>query len=219
MGKKKDVFNPAFEDLKSAIVTSRRICESEVEKKQSEPPEPDDDHFFNEAMSDVTPLGGDREKQVRIPNKHARPAHPAPDDEQEVMSRLYGMVKGSIEMDITFSDEYMEGAVKSVTQKMMKKLKRGQFAIQDHIDLHGMTKETAEVRVRDFLINSQWLGYRCVLIVHGRGLNSPASFPVLKEGLPRWLGRGPIKKMVLAFATARPYDGGTGAIYVLLKKR
>lgn len=51
------------------------------------------------------------------------------------------------------------------------------------------------------------------------GSQLPDSFPVLKGGLPRWLARGPIRKIVLAFATARPYDGGTGAIYVLLKKR
>ena len=219
MGKKNAVFNPAFKGLKTTIETSQRGYESETKKKKTETSEPDDARFFNEAMSDVTPLSGDKEKIIRIPSAYIRPAHPAPDDERDVMSQLYGMVKGSIEMDITFSDEYMEGAVKSVNQKIMKKLKKGKFAIQDHIDLHGLTKSAAEIEVRDFLIRNQWLGHRCVLIVHGRGLNSPDSFPVLKEGLPRWLGRGPVRKIVLAFATARPYDGGTGAIYVLLKKR
>jgi DNA-nicking Smr family endonuclease len=81
------------------------------------------------------------------------------------------------------------------------------------------SQEEAEAAVRDFLAKSHRLGLRCVLIVHGRGLNSPESFPVLKEGLPIWLGRGTAKRIVLAFATARPYDGGTGAVYVLLRKR
>ena len=63
------------------------------------------------------------------------------------------------------------------------------------------------------------LGLRCVLIVHGRGLNSPDSIPVLKERLPVWLNRGSARKIVLGFATARSYDGGTGAIYVLLRRR
>lgn len=148
-----------------------------------------------------------------------RPAHPAPDDEQEAMNHLHDLIKGSIELDITFSDEYMEGSVKGFSGKLMKKLKRGEFPVQDYIDLHGLTKKDAETMVRDFLVQSHKLGLRCVLIVHGRGLNSPDSFPVLKERLPLWLGRGPIKKIVLAFATARTYDGGPGAIYVLLRRR
>jgi len=101
----------------------------------------------------------------------------------------------------------------------MRRLKRGQFPVQDYIDLHGMTRQEAETEVKEFLLESHRLGLRCVLIVHGRGLNSPESLPVLKEGLPIWLNRGPIKKIVIAFATAKPYDGGTGAIYVLLKRR
>jgi DNA-nicking Smr family endonuclease len=73
--------------------------------------------------------------------------------------------------------------------------------------------------VTDFLLESFKNGLRCVLIVHGRGLNSPESLPVLKEGLPQWLNRGRVRKVVLAFATARPYDGGTGATYVFLRNR
>ena len=101
----------------------------------------------------------------------------------------------------------------------MRRLKRGELPIQAHIDLHGLTKKDAANEVRRFLINSHKRGLRCVLIVHGRGLNSPDSIPVLKESLPAWLNRGPARRIVLAFATARPYDGGTGAIYVLLRKR
>jgi DNA-nicking Smr family endonuclease len=101
----------------------------------------------------------------------------------------------------------------------MQRLKKGQFPIQDYVDLHGLTKQEAEIRVRDFLLQSQRLGLRCVLVVHGRGLNSENHIPVLKERLPAWLSRGPVKKLVLAFSTARPYDGGTGAIYVLLRRR
>ena len=101
----------------------------------------------------------------------------------------------------------------------MKRLKRGQFPYRDYVDLHGLSRHEAEKKVRDFLLQSHKHGHRCVLIVHGRGLNSPDSFPVLKEMLPGWLNSGPLKKIVLAFATARPYDGGTGAVYVLLKRR
>ena len=97
-------------------------------------------------------------------------------------------------------------------------MKRGKIPVQDYIDLHGYTKKDAEERVRRFLIDSQRRGLSCVLIIHGRGLNSPDSIPILKERLPVWLNRGPVRKIVLAFSSARPYDGGTGALYVLLRK-
>ncbi len=122
-------------------------------------------------------------------------------------------------MDISFTDEYIEGCVKGFNHKTMKKLKRGELPIQDFIDLHGFTKQEAEDELKRFLIRSYKSGLRCVLVVHGRGLNSPESLPVIKEGLRRWLGQGSIRKVLLAFATARPYDGGTGAIYVLLRRR
>ncbi|MBN1831690.1 MAG: Smr/MutS family protein [Deltaproteobacteria bacterium] len=170
-------------------------------------------------MSGVIPLPGTRKKIIRIPGDHIRPPHPAPDDKREGMARLHDLVKGAIELDITFTDEYIEGSVKGISRKLMKALKKGEFPVQDHIDLHGLTKKEAEIRVREFLLQSFRRGLRCVLIVHGRGLNSQDSLAVLKANLPTWLTSGPAKKIVLAFATARPYDGGAGAVYVLLRKR
>lgn len=220
MTKEKDIFNPAFKNLRLKVKKARERAEESAPKK---PPEekglPGDSHLFCEAMSDVEPFPDDNKRIARSQGMHNRPSHPAPDDEQETMTMLYGLVRGSVDMDMTFTDEYMEGSVKGFSRRFMKRLKRGEFPVQDYIDLHGLTKPEAENEVRDFLIQSHKTGLRCVLIVHGRGLNSPDSFPVLKEGLPLWLGRGSIRKIVLAFATARPYDGGTGAIYVLLRKR
>jgi DNA-nicking Smr family endonuclease len=220
MPKEKGLFNPAFKDLRLKLKRAEKASkESESKDAKKAETERTDKQFFLEAMGDVAPLPGKKRKVARSPGGHMRPAHPAPDDEQEAMNHLHDLIKGSIELDITFSDEYMEGSVKGFSGKLMKKLKRGKFPVQDYIDLHGLTKKDAETMVRDFLLQSHKLGLRCVLIVHGRGLNSPDSFPVLKERLPVWLGRGPIKKIVLAFATARTYDGGPGAIYVLLRRR
>jgi DNA-nicking Smr family endonuclease len=220
MKKDNDLFNPAFKDLHSKIKSSEEaIKESESDESKTEKPEQDENQSFLEAMSSVTPLPGNKRKVTRYPGINTRPAHPAPDDDREAMAHLYDLIKGTEELDFTFSDEYMKGSVKGFSRKLMKRLKNGEFPVQDYIDLHGLTKQEAEIKVRDFLVQSQRLGLRCVLIVHGRGLNSPDSFPVLKERLPTWLNRGPIKRIVLAFCTAKPYDGGTGAIYVLLRKR
>ena len=90
--------------------------------------------------------------------------------------------------------------------------------MQAHVDLHGLTREEAHIRVETFLHESRTNDRRCVLIVHGRGLNSKDQIPVLKDAVRLWLARGRIAKSVLAFATARPTDGGAGAVYVLLRR-
>ena len=169
-------------------------------------------------MSGVEPLKGPRKKIGLSTDINIWPPHSAPDDELEAVAHLSDLVSGAADLDFTFSDEYIEGSVRGFDRKLMGKLRKGQFPVQDHVDLHGLTKQEAEARTHRFLRESYMLGLRCVLVVHGRGLNSENHLPVLKERLPIWLNRGPVRKIVLAFSTAMPYDGGTGAIYVLLKR-
>lgn len=213
----KDCFNAAFKGLKEKI----QNIQVEVEKPEPVPKEEPDEELetFLEAMDGVSPLPPEKRKTSRPWAARIKPAHPPPDDQRTALAHLYGLVNGSVELDISFSDEYIEGSVKGLSRKLTKKLKRGELPVQDHIDLHGLTRQQAEEAVKEFVYRSYRLGLRCILIIHGRGLNSPDSFPVLKEGLPLWLGRGKAGKLVLAFSTARPYDGGTGATYVLLRKR
>ena len=81
-----------------------------------------------------------------------------------------------------------------------------------------MTTDEARQAVERFLLSSVFQGLRSVLIIHGRGLNSRDQIPVLKKHMSGWLKRGRMKRLVLAFATARACDGGAGALYVLLRK-
>jgi DNA-nicking Smr family endonuclease len=212
-------FNPAFGSLDSMVKKDKKSHKIEEKRVDEEVKKsPDESSIFIEAMKDVKPLSSPGKTIPRKPNLDIKPAHPAPDDELEAMAYLSDLVAGNAEMDITFSDEYIEGSVPGFDRKLMRKLRNGHFPIQDFIDLHGMTRQLAKMKVREFLLASYKNGLRCVLIVHGRGLNSENHIPVLKERLPVWLSRGPVKKIVLAFSTARPYDGGTGAIYILLRK-
>jgi DNA-nicking Smr family endonuclease len=218
--KKKDVFHPAFDGLEKAL---KKYPEPVAHKQPPLKPQkvekiPEDESIFSRAMSDVVPLEKKGIRKTPAHEKKIAPPYPAPDVEQEVMDHLRDLVDGTAEMDITFSDEYIEGSISGVDKNTMRRLKRGQIPVQDHIDLHGLTQKEAETRVREFLVRSQGRGLQCVLIVHGRGLNSPDSIPVLKERLPVWLNRGPARKIVKAFSSARPYDGGTGAIYVLMRR-
>ncbi len=222
--KKATPFNPALLSLKRLKKETHGPVTPVENQKRSKPEKEDpvlsnEDRLFFEAMSDVSPISKGNRRIVKVTDKDSvRPAHAPKNDDLEVMAHLSDLVSGTAEMDITFSDEYMEGAVKGLDGQIMQKLKEGLFPIQDFVDLHRLTQEAAEVRVRDFLLNSHGRGLRCVLIVHGKGLNSEDHIPVLKNRVPLWLSRGPIRKIILAFASARPYDGGTGATYVLLKR-
>jgi len=181
--------------------------------------EESDEDIFQTAMKDVIPLKDNKNKIIKSPAKKEGSLDRLPRHSDNVREYLSCLVKESAAWDISFSDEYMEGAVSGVGPKIMKRLKRGEFSIQDYIDLHGLTKKGAETVVNEFILQSYQKGLRCVLIVHGRGLGSVDHQPAIKKELPVWFKRGILKKIVLAFATARPFDGGAGALYVLLRKR
>lgn len=139
-------------------------------------------------------------------------------EDAEAYAQLSDLVSGSGSFDISDTDEYIEGIAHGLDRRLLYRLRRGDFAVQAHVDLHGLNREEARLRVETFVHESRLNGRRCVLIVHGRGLNSKDQIPVLKDAVRLWLQRGRISKSVLCFATARPTDGGAGAVYVLLRR-
>lgn len=98
--------------------------------------------------------------------------------------------------------------------KLLRQLKRGQYSVQDDLDLHQMNAAAAQSSIAQFLAECRQQGIRCVRIIHGKGLRSKAAGPVLKGLTDRLLRR---RDDVIAFASARPAQGGTGAVVVLLK--
>jgi DNA-nicking Smr family endonuclease len=209
-----------FEDLRhhqKDLTEDKKLVQSG--SRPAVTPEESEQQLFQRAMEGVVPLLDNRRKIVKSPGDKERLSPEASDRSTKVKDYLASLVNESAAWDISFSDEYIEGAVSGVGPKIMRRLKRGEFSTQDYIDLHGLTKKEAESAVNDFLLQSYQRDLRCVLIVHGRGLGSADQRPAIKTELPVWLRRGPLKRIVLAFVTARPYDGGAGAIYVLLRKR
>lgn len=184
-------------------------------------PSLDDDSskLFLEAMSDVQPLGDGANAKIAP----KRPLKKAPrfllSEEMEAFNQLVDLVAGGDQFELSYSDEYVDGAVIGLSPQIMKKLRKGEFSYRDYIDLHGLTREEARQRVIQFIKQSFAFNYRCVLIVCGRGLNSADKEPILKNGLVKWLTRAPLKRLVLAFSSARSHDGGAGAFYVLLRRR
>ncbi|HBE92639.1 MAG TPA: DNA mismatch repair protein MutS [Gammaproteobacteria bacterium] len=101
-----------------------------------------------------------------------------------------------------------------IQKRLMSQLKRGALPIGDRLDLHGLTVVQAHQQVTHFLQHSRASGYRCVLVIHGRGARSAGNIPVLKMNVHSWLLDN---HDVLAFHSAQTRDGGTGAVYVLLR--
>ncbi len=177
----------------------------------------DEPALFARAMADVVPLAPEARARVDRPPP-AVPARPRVSEEAEALAALSDLVAGVARFDVTETREYVEGMVVGLDPRLVRRLRRGDFAWQAHLDLHGMTAAAARAEVERFLLRAVRAGHRCVLIVHGRGLNSKDRTPVLKERLKGWLSRGALARSVLAFASARPCDGGAGALYVLLRR-
>lgn len=140
------------------------------------------------------------------------------DDDADVMAELSSLVNGEVPFYFDNSDEYQSGHINGVDERTMQDLRAGNFNFTDHIDLHGLTAEEAKKSLKRFLIHSRQTGHRCVLVVTGRGLNSPDKISVLRTSFAGWVSSGTMGKIVMAYCTALPHDGGPGAFYVLLRK-
>jgi DNA-nicking Smr family endonuclease len=168
---------------------------------------------FVSAMSGVTPL-----EHAEPPGRKSVPPPPAVDEFEVAERFLARFVDGDVPFDFTDTGEYMQGSVQGLDLRLVHRLRRGDYAVEGHLDLHGLDRHEAKQALRDFIVQSRKDGKRCVLVVHGRGLGSKDGVPVLRERTREWLSRGGIGRQVLAFTSARPADGGTGAVYVLLRR-
>lgn len=212
-------FNTPFaglDEMLKQVEVQPASSSEEAETERAGPQE--EDHLFREAMTGVETITCNI-VEPREPGPLAMPSRrPMLEEELEAYAQLVDLVSGDGSFDIQYTDEYIEGAVAGTDPELLPKLRRGDFSIQAHFDLHGMTAVEARKAVERFVLSSVIKGLRCVLIIHGRGLNSRDQMPVLKERMSSWLKRGQLKRLVLAFATAQPCDGGAGAMYVLLRK-
>lgn len=207
-------FHNPFQDRAKELKKRLEIKEA-PKPRPKPPPEPDEEEIFLRAVADVTPF--DKDLQIATPEPGAKPP-PVEDEELEVLAQLADLVTGTAPLDIRDTDEYVQGARPGLSPDVVHRLSLGRFPVADHLDLHGLTLAQARAEVEGFLMESRRMGLRCVLIIHGRGLSSPDGQPVLKPHLVTWLSKTGLRKHVLAFTSARPYDGGAGAVYVLLKK-
>jgi DNA-nicking Smr family endonuclease len=175
-----------------------------------------EEQLFLEAMEGVNPIARNHAVRENIEMKLSERPKYIP--EKEELSRLVRLVNNGEGFIVSDTPEYIEGTGYNVHQEFARRLHRGDFSIQAHIDLHGLNVEYAKEVFESFLKASVNSGKRAVLIIHGRGLSSPGE-SVLKNKVREWLNNSYWLKRVIAYASAQSHDGGAGATYVLLRSR
>ncbi len=166
---------------------------------------------FREAVADVRPLPP-QPPPPTTPRPSARARFRRLDDQQALRESLE-LAPG--DWMIETGDELLFRRA-GVTAALLNRLRRGEFAVEGEIDLHGLTASLARDALREFLHRAMGRRLHCVRVVHGKGLRSGPRGPVLKHAVNVWLRK---VDAVVAFASAPRRDGGTGAVYVLLSER
>lgn len=182
------------------------------------PSSEEEESLFLAAVQGAAPMRDAARGRQIAPEPHPPSPRdrPVEDDPRLVMDRV---LAGGIEFELEYSEEYMQGFVRSLDPRLLSGLKVGRFSVEAHLDLHGLNSGQALDHLLFFVRESFLLGRRCLLLITGRGRNSPGGQSVLKQEIQGWLTRDPLRRIVLAFCTAQPRDGGAGAIYVLLRRR
>ena len=166
---------------------------------------------FRLSVGPVTPLAGDERADLARPRVEPLPRQRQLDEARALASTL------SDELDVSTlleTDAGLSFRRDGVGPDVPARLRRGQWAIQRQLDLHGLRRDAARDALATFVRQAERDGLRCVRIVHGKGNGSPGREPVLKEKVKRWLVQ---KNTVIAFTHASAADGGHGALLVLLR--
>ena len=173
-------------------------------------PDPEDSRLFRDSVGEVRPVTHDRVAPVR------RTPSPRPRfREQDEAQVLIDLLSDHYEPAELETGEELVFVRTGLQQRTLRKLRRGLFVVGAELDLHGMTVPEAREAVSQFLSQCRRRRVQCVRIVHGKGRGSRHRAPVLKQKIGHWLQQ---RDEVLAYCSARNCDGGTGAVYVLLKR-
>ena len=174
-------------------------------------PSSDDIELFRRSVGPVRKVQQDKAGPIRK-TLSPRPRRNIPHDEPPLSDCFSdGFDGGSVT-----SDETLFFTRPGLQQRQLQRLKRGQLPIGAELDMHGMTAALARSSLVEFIALCRDQHIRCVRIIHGKGYGSADSAPVLKNRLNSWLRQ---HQDVMAFSSAQIQDGGSGALYVLLKSK
>jgi DNA-nicking Smr family endonuclease len=173
----------------------------------------DDEALLREALKDVAPIADAGKATLRRQPPEPVPVQRLRDDEQVLQESLSDHIPHEVGLETGDELVFLRDGLSNM---VLRKLRRGHWVNQDQLDLHGLRSEEARHLLVAFLNEALAKGWRCVRIVHGKGLRSENREPVLKRKVGNWLAQ---RDEVLAFVQARPEDGGSGAVVVLLKAK
>ena len=174
-----------------------------------EPPLPEEDSkLFRQAVEGVKPLPHSRRVQPAVKLPPPLPLQTLRDEQAALSESLSDWAPPHE------SGDEASFLRQGMSRQILKKLRRGHWVVQDELDLHGHNSDQARTSLVAFLKGSASRGLRCVRIIHGKGLGSKNQEPVLKYKVRAWLTQ---REEILAYCEARPVDGGSGAMTVLLK--
>ena len=172
--------------------------------------EEEDRELFRQAVADAKPLP--RHGKI-LRRRAAPPPYPVQshlDEHAALAESLSGAWTAQDWLDAGDEPNFVRSGV---ARQVLRKLRSGAWVVQDQLDLHGLDRHQAREALAGFLASCVKRGVRCVRIIHGKGLGSKNREPVLKAKVKLWLAR---RAEVLAYCQARPVDGGSGALVVLL---
>ncbi len=173
----------------------------------------DDSALFRDAVGDVKSVQNDR---IDLHHQKPKPKIPAtPSKTADDRSVMEALLDDLSENDLLETGDHLAYTADGVQRSVLRKLRSGRYSLQAEIDLHGHTVEQARLALSEFLKSSRERRHLCVRIIHGKGRKQSLQAPRLKPAVNQWLQRN---KAVIAFCSARSCDGGTGAVYVLLRK-
>ncbi|MBM4227346.1 MAG: Smr/MutS family protein, partial [Gammaproteobacteria bacterium] len=177
-----------------------------VRKNHAPPLSPEEEALFRAAVTDVRPL---RHEPISMaPRKTGLP----PRRRVSPASGVSFLEPSEAELS---EADHLEFRRPGLQPALWRRLRRGEFPLEATLDLHGQTVDEARQRLGQFIRRGVEEGLKCVRVVHGKGYRSPGLASVLKPRVAFWLSH---LGEVTAFISARPADGGTGALYVLLKR-
>ncbi len=195
---------------KSVADKTKAAAEAEAARLEAERRAEAERNLFTRAVGQVQPIAAKPRVQVNIPAPVPRRLQQDIDDAAALQESMSDEFDVSTLLDV---DDQMSFRRPGIGTDVTRKLRKGEWSIQGQIDLHGLRSDEARNAVGQFIRDAKRMGWRCVRVVHGKGLGSPGKEPVLKSKVQRWLVQ---KNEVLAFVQAKPSDGGAGALVVLL---
>lgn len=197
-----------------ATARRRREDEAEDERRRQSRHALAERNTFAAAIGAVTPLAAPRKSISKKPPPAPHPRQREADEAEALQASRDALNPSPMSWDVGLDIEGNQSYVRaSLNPDLLRKLRRGDWVIQGSLDLHQHTQEQARVALAEFMGVARWQGWRCVRIIHGKGLTSPNREPVLKARVRKWLQQ---KDEVLAYCEPRPHAGGSGAVVVLL---